>query len=323
MIGPDELRGKLFPAVPVPLTSDGKIHAEGQARYVRHMAEQPIGGVAVWAHTGRGLWLSADQRAEVLAAWRRGLPPGCLVIAAAGSTPRLRHPDEVCASARAMALHAASLGADALLVHPPLAFRGHQEQDRLMLEYHAAVAEAGLPLILFYLYEAAGGVSYGPYLLAQLLARPDVLGIKLATLDSVMEFQQVGRLVRTEFPEKVLVTGEDRFLGYSLMCGAEAALIGMGAGCTALQAAFLQSYWAGDSARFLAQNGAVDELAQHTFVAPMEGYILRMLWCLVHQGIIPAEAAHDPWGPPLGAAEFAQIGACLAQLGQLPARADI
>ena len=35
-----------------------------------------------------------------------------------------------------------------------------------MLDYHAAVAEAGLPLILFYLYEAAGGVRTDRTLLA-------------------------------------------------------------------------------------------------------------------------------------------------------------
>ena len=43
----------------------------------------------------------------------------------------------------------------------------------------------------------------------------------------------------------------------------------------------------------------VDDLAMHTFRPPMEGYIQRMLWCLVHQGVMPAEAAHDPWGPAL------------------------
>ena len=168
--------------------------------------------------------------------------------------------------------------------------------------------------MLFYLYQAAGGIAYGPHLLAELLARPEVLGIKVATLDSVITFQEIARLVRTHAPTKVLITGEDRFLGYSLMCGAGAALIGMGAACTALQDAFLQSYWSGAADRFLALNHPIDDLAQHTFVAPMEGYILRMLWCLVHAGVIPAEAAHDPWGPHLGPAEFDQIGACLARL---------
>jgi 4-hydroxy-tetrahydrodipicolinate synthase len=213
-----------------------------------------------------------------------------------------------------MARLAAERGADAVLVHPPVAFRGRADQDRLVLQYHAAIAEAGLPLILFYLYEAAGGISYGPQLLAELLARPEVLGIKVATLDSIMTYQQIARLVRTQAPEKLLITGEDRFLGYSLMAGASAALIGMGAACTALQSAFLQAYWSGDASQFLALNGPVDDLALHTFLAPMEGYILRMLWCLVHAGIIPAEAAFDPWGPPLGRAEFDEIGACLARL---------
>jgi 4-hydroxy-tetrahydrodipicolinate synthase len=213
-----------------------------------------------------------------------------------------------------MARQATALGADALLVHPPIAFRGRTDQDRLVLQYHAAIAEAGLPLLLFSLYEAAGGISYGPHLLAELLARPEVLGIKVATLDSVMTFQQIARLVRTTAPEKLLITGEDRFLGYSLMAGAGTALIDLGAACSALLDAFLQSYWSGDAAGFLALNGPIDDLAMHTFLAPMEGSIQRMLWCLVHAGVIPAAAAHDPWGPRLGTAEFDQIGACLARL---------
>jgi 4-hydroxy-tetrahydrodipicolinate synthase len=216
-----------------------------------------------------------------------------------------------------MAQHASDLGADALLVYPPVAFRGHPSQDRLVLEYHAALAEVGLPLILFYLYETAGGIAYGPQVLAQLLARREVLAIKVATLDSVMTFQQLAALVSERFPERVLITGEDRFLGYSLMCGAEAALIGLAAACTGLQNELLSSYQSGDSGRFLALNQLVDELARHTFAAPMEGYVGRMLWCLVHQGVIPAEAAHDPWGPPIGSAEIARIRDCLERIGEL------
>jgi 4-hydroxy-tetrahydrodipicolinate synthase len=317
MLQTNSVRHSLNAAVPVPFREDGTIHDEAQAHYIAHMAAQPIGGVAVWAHTGRGLRLNAQQRAGVLTAWRRGLAPGQFIVAAAGAEPGERRPEPVINSARVMAQQAAEFGADALLVHPPVAFRGSADQDRLILQYHAAVAEAGLPLILFYLYEAAGGISYGPSVLTELLARPEVLGIKVATLDSVMRYQEVANLVRAHGADKVLITGEDRFLGYSLMCGGSAALIGMGAACTALQAEFLQSYWSGDWARFLKLNGPIDDLAQHTFIAPMEGYIRRMLWCLVHQKVIPIEAAYDPWGPPLGRAEFDQLGACLARIGQL------
>ena len=38
-----------------------------------YMAAQPIAGVAVWAHTGRGLRLSREQRTAILQSWRMGL----------------------------------------------------------------------------------------------------------------------------------------------------------------------------------------------------------------------------------------------------------
>ena len=48
----------------------------GLERYVDWMAGQPIGGVAVWAHTGRGLLLQRRRGAIVFSAWRRALPAG-------------------------------------------------------------------------------------------------------------------------------------------------------------------------------------------------------------------------------------------------------
>ena len=107
----------------------------------------------------------------------------------------------------------------------------------------------GLPLILFYLYEAAGGIDYSTTVLGELLARPDVLGIKVATLDRIMKFQEIAGQMGL-FQEKVLITGEDRFLGYSLMCGARAALIGMGAAWTSIQADLLRSFSAASQTVF-------------------------------------------------------------------------
>jgi len=127
-----------------------------------------------------------------------------------------------------MARQALDLGADAVLVHPPTAFRDRPDRDALIVAYHATIAEVGLPLILFYLYAEAGGVRYGTETLSRLLERPEVLGIKVATLDSVITFQDLASLIEAVAPGKVLISGEDRFLGYSLMCGARAALIGMG-----------------------------------------------------------------------------------------------
>jgi 4-hydroxy-tetrahydrodipicolinate synthase len=213
-----------------------------------------------------------------------------------------------------MAERAAKAGADALLVYAPTWLRGHLRMEKAIVDHHQALASVGLPLFLFYLYEAAGGIAYSPAVLEELLAHPAVAGIKLATLDSVMTYQDAARLLASRHPDKLLLTGEDRFLGYSLRLGARAALIGMGAVCCSMQAELIRSHLQGEAARFLALSDLADQLAESIFIHPMEGYIKRLLWALAHLGIIPLEAANDPWGPPLSQHEFAEIGRTLAAL---------
>ena len=308
----------LIPAVPVPFDAAGRMALTAQKQYAKYMAKESVAGVAVWAHTGRGLHLKPDERRQVLYTWRSSLGPEKVLIAGVGALPSDgAGPAAFMESSLAMAQDALEGGADALLVHPPTQLRGQPRESELVLEYHQRLAATGAPLILFLLYEAAGGILYSTETLRSLLSLPEVVGIKLATLDSVVTYQAVAGLLAAEFPKKLLITGEDRFLGYSLMCGARAALIGMGAACTKLQYDLMQSYFTGNGNEFLLLSERVDRLSQVLFIPPMEGYILRTLWALVHLGVLEAEFAHDPWGPPLDRAEFAALGKTLRALGEL------
>ena len=272
----ERIDGGLIPAVPVPFRG-GSLDSAAQHEYARWMAAQPVSGVAVWAHTGRGPHLSQEQRREVLDAWRDALPDRLIVAGARDLT---------------MAIEARRGKADALLAFP-------EANDPV--SYHRRLGRE-LPVIAFYLYKAAGGVDYDDRTLHAILELPEVVGIKVATLDSVMTFQRIAGVLR-EHPSKLLITGEDRFLGYSLLLGARAALIGMGAALPDLQADLVKAAAAEDWSRFVALSELCDRFSQVTFIHPMEGYIRRMLWAAAAEGAIPPDSCDDPWGPPLPPAE--------------------
>lgn len=272
----ERIDGGLIPAVPVPFRGT-EMDTRAQRDYAAWMAAQPVAGVAVWAHTGRGPHLSADARREVLETWREAMPDRVLVAGARDI---------------GMAIEARRGKADALLAFP-------QRGDAV--GYHQRLSRE-LPVIAFYLYQAAGGVAYDDRTLHAILELPDVIGIKVATLDSVMTFQRIAAVLR-QHPSKLLITGEDRFLGYSLLLGARAALIGMGAALPDVQADLLRARVAQDWPRFVLLSELCDRFAQTTFIEPMEGYIRRMLWAAAADGALPDAACDDPWGPALPATE--------------------
>lgn len=314
----EDIRGTVIPAVPVPFAADGTLDEELHDRYAAWMAGQHIGGIAVWAHTGRGMKLDPEQRDRVLRDWRAavvGKPIVCGVGVPESETlptsPGLRT-EAALRCAAAVATQALRGGAEAVLVHPPKALADLPDAADRIVEYHEAICAVGLPVIAFFLYEAAGGVSYSPELIERLLALDGVVGIKLATLDSVMTYQDVLATVG-RVPGALVITGEDRFLGYSLAAGASAALIGLGAAVTDCSVRLLQAKQSGQWDVFYQLTSAVDAFAQATFVVPMEGYVQRMLWALEADGVFSREA-FDPWSPALAPEERDRVFAAVRQL---------
>lgn len=304
-----DLRGSLVPAVPIPHDAAGRPHVDGLVNYSAWLAGFDVAGVAVRMTRGGG---SPEEEAEILAVWRDAFG-GRRVVVGIGPSPDERRPDRLAATAVERAGRAAEGGADALIVWPPTSLRGRADAETSVLEYHTDVASVGLPLLPSYLGEGAGGIAYGPHLLAQLLARPEVIGVLVAP-GNVATFQDVAHLVRDLVPDKVVVGGEERFLGYSLLAGADALLSGLAAAFPEAVSGLLKAR-DGDPARMIELIGRVDNLARMVFRAPIGGATRRLLWCLAHRGVIPPEAAHDPGGTPLGRREFDQIGETLRRLG--------
>lgn len=311
------LVGKLdhaaVPAVATPMTADRRLAPAALERYASAIAEG-AGGIAVWAHTGRGLYLTFGERQQVLATFRAA---SAAPLIAGVAPPAGSHGDPV-DEALAVAEQAALGGADALLVFPPREFAGRPDRDAALLGLHERLSdELGLPLLLFVLHAAAGGYDYPPALLRDLMALPGVAGVKIATLDSAMTCQDAISLVRQEFPGKLAITGEDRMFGPSLMWGAQAALVGIAAACSWLTTSLLSSWYGGTPGEeFVTASDRMDRFAAVTFTQPIEGYVQRMLWAAEAEGIIPPEAAHDPFGPSIPAADRDRVRAVVQSVRQ-------
>ncbi len=313
----DQLRGTVIPAVPVPFDSDGEIDRELHDEYVRWMAKQPIGGVAVWSHTGRGLHLRPEQLLYVMESWRA--VPDVPIVCGVGVPHWAQLPanefsrtDAAIGVAAEMAAQAKRCGASAVMVHPPGDLLATADWAERVIQLHEAVCEVGLPVIAFYLYEAAGGLPYTSECIEQILHMDNVMGIKVATLDSVMTFQDIAAVV-ARVPGALLITGEDRFLGYSMAMGAEAALVGLAAACTDCTVHLVESWTARETSEFVEATRAIDAFAMSTFIYPLEGYIQRMLWALEIDGVLSRPAV-DPFGPRLDPAERDRVAGAVGAL---------
>jgi 4-hydroxy-tetrahydrodipicolinate synthase len=314
----EQLRGTLLPAVVTPMDTDGVIAYDALSAYAGRLASESIGGVAVWAHTGRGLYLSPGDRSKVLETWRQAT--GVPIVAGVG-VPRSEPAQtlqEAADATVAMAVQAAAGGADAVMVYPLAALGGLPDGHARAVALHERVtAESGLPLVGFYLHGEAGGYPYPPELIRDLLSLDAMLGVKTATLDRAIGCQDA--IWAGRGTGKLLITGEDRMFGPSFMWGADTALVGIAAAQVELSAAVLRTWTSGDHSGFLTASDRLDRFAAATFYAPIEGYVQRMLWAAVWEGLIPEDAAHDPYGPDLPAQQRELVVRCLEELSHYPA----
>ncbi|MGQ0603659.1 MAG: dihydrodipicolinate synthase family protein, partial [Anaerolineales bacterium] len=165
-----DLRG-ITPAIVSPMQADGELDLISLRSYVEWLVAQGPIALAVNVDTGEGPHLTADERRQMLESVVEAVAGRCRVIAGVGGPSTAQG----VANARA----AKDVGADAMLVFPIPTFLGQPLNPEVPYRYHAAIAEAaGLPLILFQLQPALGGVLFSTEVLHRLIELPSVVAIK-------------------------------------------------------------------------------------------------------------------------------------------------
>ncbi|MGH2474851.1 MAG: dihydrodipicolinate synthase family protein [Candidatus Limnocylindrales bacterium] len=296
----------LIPATVLPMDADGRIDEPALRSYIRWVVDQGPVALAINVDTGEGPHLTHDEKIRILQVVREvtELP---IVAGLAG-------PSTEAAVRQARDFRAA--GADALLVFPIPAYLSQPLDPRVPVAYHEAIADAGLPLILFQLQPALAGVNYDVDTLQAMASVEGVVAIKEASFDA-RRFVDTARLLEG-LPRPIkLITGNDNFILESFLLGATGALIGFGAVMTREQVDMIAAWQAGDTERAMALGRRVQRLADIVFAAPVGDYRVRLKECLHILGVLESAHVRRPL-LPLDDAERAHLADVLVEVGLLP-----
>ena len=295
----------LIPATVLPMHADGSIDEDGLRSYIGWVAGQGPVALAINVDTGEGPHLTHDEKVRVLNVVREvtDLP---IVAGLAGPST-----DAAVRQARDFR----DAGADALLVFPIPAYLSEPLDVRVPVAYHEAIAEVGLPLILFQLQPALAGLNFAPDTLRAMASVEGVVAIKEASFDA-RRFVDTVNLV-ADLPRPItMLTGNDNFILESFVLGATGALIGFCAVMTREQVDMIDAWNAGriDDAKALGRR--VQRLADVVFAAPVGDYRVRLKECLRILGVLEAAHVRRPL-LPLDDAERAFLVEVLTEVGLL------
>jgi 4-hydroxy-tetrahydrodipicolinate synthase len=305
--GPQFLTG-MIPAIVVPLTTEHDIDTASLKVYADLVSRQGVSGIVINSDAGEVTMLTASQRERALAAVVEAVDGRIPVIAGvpAQATPR----------AVAEARHAATSGADGLLVFPTPAFQGSAaSRTDVVLGYHEAIAESGLPLIAFHLDPALGGTIFSDETLSALASCEAVVAMKEASFDP-KTFVHVRDVLRSAPRQVSLLTGNDTFVRESLVLGAHGALLGLGSICTSLQVRLVNAVSTNDLETAGDLGRMVDRLAWATFRPPLRDYRARIKAGLVKLGVFERADVVPPFAPA-SADDRQAIALVLEQLGRV------
>jgi 4-hydroxy-tetrahydrodipicolinate synthase len=274
----------LIPAVVTPIRADGEVDEDGLRRYIRWLlAFDGLKALAVNMDTGEGPALTLNERRRVLEIYRDEVSGRLPILAGIGAPST--------AAAVDMASDAHGVGVSGLVVFPHPTFLGDPLPPDVPYEYHRAIAEATpLPMVLFQLQPALGGVIFSKETLLKLVSIPNVVAIKEASFDAV-RFVETVRLL-AEGPKRIqTLTGNDNFILESFVLGAQGALIGFGTIAIAEQLEMLARLRDEDvrGARDIYRD-AIQPLVSVIFAPPVRNYRARVKEALVALGVL--EEAH-------------------------------
>ena len=204
----------VFAPIPTPFTGSGELDLSGWRRNIERWMSAPLHGVVVLGTNGEAPLVDDAEADQLIEAARARVPSNRRLIAGTG---RQSTRATINASRRA-----ADVGADAVLVRTPSAFKS-QLTGSAFIDHYSAVADASPVPVILYNFTAFTGLTLPVQAVATLATHENIIGIK----ESGPDMSYVGELVETASAEFSVLVGSAPTFFTSLMLGAQGGVLAL------------------------------------------------------------------------------------------------
>ncbi len=179
----------IFPPVTTPFYPDGEVYYKKIEANVERYSRTPVAGIVVLGSTGEAIFLSDQERRDVLKASIAAAAPNKVMIAGTGN--------ESAHETLRLTEYAAELGYDAAMVRTPHYYKKQMLPANLLAFYRTVADRSALPIII-YNFPQATGYNIPAELVIELASHPNIVAIKESSgsLDKVKTMVEGTRSVK-------------------------------------------------------------------------------------------------------------------------------
>jgi 4-hydroxy-2-oxoglutarate aldolase len=167
------LSGILSP-VSTPFYPEGNVYYKKLESNVERYSKTPVAGIVALGSTGEAIFLSDEERRQVLKTTREAAAGHKVLIAGTGI--------ESASETLRLTEYAAELGYDVAMVRTPHYYKGQMKPTNMLAFYRFVCDRSPLPVII-YNFPQATGYDIAAELVIELAEHPNLIGIKESSGD--------------------------------------------------------------------------------------------------------------------------------------------
>jgi len=181
----------IFPPITTPFYPEGEVYYKKIESNVERYSRTPVAGIVVLGSTGEAIFLSDQERRDVLKTALAAAAPSKIMIAGTGV--------ESAHGTLQLTEYAADLGYDAALVRTPHYYKKQMLPANLLAFYRTVADRSALPIII-YNFPQATGYDMPAELVIELAGHPNIVAIKESSgnLDKVKQLVEGTRHIKRQ-----------------------------------------------------------------------------------------------------------------------------